>query len=75
MATPRAILEYTFDPEVIARKLAEVKAAVGQTIFRIYTPIDFHLQYENIQDALEHPTKYTINHKNYLLVEFSDLVN
>jgi protein-tyrosine phosphatase len=73
VATPHANSEFTFQPEVISHKLAELSAAAGNTI-RIYTGCDFHLQYENIQDALEHPTKYTINHKNYLLVEFSDLM-
>ena len=73
VATPHANSEFAFQPDLIAQKLAELTAAVGQSI-RIYTGCDFHLQYENIQDALEHPTKYTINHKNYLLVEFSDLI-
>jgi protein-tyrosine phosphatase len=73
VATPHANTEFTFDSALIARKLAELTAAAGPSI-RIYTGCDFHLQYENIQDALENPTKYTINHKNYLLVEFSDLM-
>jgi protein-tyrosine phosphatase len=73
VATPHANSEFAFQPDLIAEKVAELTAAVGQSI-RIYTGCDFHLQYENIQDALEHPTKYTINHKNYLLVEFSDLM-
>jgi len=73
VATPHANTEFAFDPDVVAAKLAELSAAAGDSI-RIYTGCDFHLQYENIQDALEHPTKYTINHKGYLLVEFSDLM-
>jgi protein-tyrosine phosphatase len=73
VATPHANSEYMFDPGTVAQKLAELSAAAGDSI-RIHTGCDFHLQYENIQDALEHPTKYTINHKNYLLVEFSDLM-
>ena len=73
VATPHANTEFNFQPDLVAQKLAELSAAAGDSI-RIYTGCDFHLQYENIQDALEHPTKYTINHKNYLLVEFSDLM-
>jgi protein-tyrosine phosphatase len=73
VATPHANTEFTFDPALVARKLTELTVAAGQSI-RIYTGCDFHLQYENIQDAIGNPTKYTINHKNYLLVEFSDLM-
>jgi tyrosine-protein phosphatase YwqE len=38
------------------------------------TGCDFHLSYDNIQDAIANPRKYTINGGNYLLVEFSDLL-
>ena len=30
--------------------------------------------FDNIADALAHPTKYTINHKRFLLVELSDMM-
>src|SRR5262245_36939378 len=73
VATPHANTEYTFDPGLVAQKLAELSAAAGNSI-RIHTGCDFHLQFENIQDAIRNPTKYTINHKQYLLVEFSDLI-
>jgi len=73
VATPHANTEFMFQPEAIAEKLAELTAAAGGSI-RIHTGCDFHLQYDNIQDALLHPTKYTINHKSYLLAEFSDLL-
>jgi len=33
---------------------------------------DFHLSYENVAAALEHPERYTIGSTNYLLVELSD---
>ena len=35
---------------------------------------DFHLSYDNIEDALKNRTKYTINGKQYLLVEFDNLM-
>jgi protein-tyrosine phosphatase len=72
VATPHANSEFAFQPDRIAEKLAELNAA--SPAVRIYTGSDFHLQYENIQDAIEHPAKYTINQKNYLLVEFSDML-
>lgn len=73
VATPHANHEFAFEPEVIAAKLEEMRRAVDGAI-RIHTGCDFHLSYDNIQDSLQNPTKYTINHKNYVLVEFSDLL-
>lgn len=71
VATPHANARFTFDPERIDRKIAELQAAAGP-VPHIHRGCDFHLTVENIQDALAHPGKYTINHKRYLLVEFSD---
>ena len=36
------------------------------------TGCDFHLSYENLQDIRDKPAKYTINQKDYLLVELAD---
>ncbi len=73
VATPHANLEYAFDPDQITSCIQELAAKPGPAP-RIHRGCDFHLSYDNIQDALENPTKYTINHKSYLLVEFSDLL-
>ena len=73
VATPHANTQFTFDAEQIDEKVRELEQA-SDGVLRIHCGCDFHLQYDNIQDALEHPDKYTINHKGYLLVEFSDLL-
>jgi protein-tyrosine phosphatase len=73
VATPHANLQYRFEPEKIAERMAPVREAVGGAL-RLYTGCDFHLNYENIQDAIDHPRKYTINQQTYLLVEFSELL-
>jgi len=73
VATPHANLQFTFDPDLIGRKIAELQSAAGP-LPRIHRGCDFHLTMENIQEALAHPAKYAINHKCYLLVEFSDLL-
>jgi len=73
VATPHANLVYRFEPELIRERLAEVHAA-SEGLLRLYTGCDFHLSYDNIQDAVSNPRKYTINQGPYLLVEFSDLL-
>ena len=61
---------YAFEPESIEERIAELSA---ETTLRIYPGCDFHLQFDNIEDAVAHPEKYTINHHGYLLVEFPDV--
>jgi protein-tyrosine phosphatase len=73
VASPHANLEFTFDPEVVEALIGEVQAAAGDAV-KIHYGCDFHLTMDNIQDALARPEKYAINHKSYLLVEFSDLM-
>jgi protein-tyrosine phosphatase len=71
VATPHANGQFPFSPDLIQERLSELRTAVGATI-RIHSGCDFHLSYENIQDALTNPSKYTINSKIYLLVEFPE---
>lgn len=73
VATPHANPNYRFDPQIIEERLAEVSAAANHAV-RLHSGCDFHLSYDNIEDALANPRKYTINHHCYLMVEFSDLV-
>jgi len=73
VATPHANLNYAFEPELVCERLAEIAAAAGGSL-RLYSGCDFHLSYDNILRAIADPQKYTINHKCYLLVEFSDLL-
>jgi len=71
VATPHANLEYRYDPALIRERLEELADA---SPVRLYSGCDFHLSFDNIQDAIDHPRKYTINEKSYLLVEFSDML-
>jgi protein-tyrosine phosphatase len=70
VATPHANGTYAFAPDVIAQRITELSA---EAPVRIHRGCDFHLQFDNIQDAIAHPDKYTINHHAYLLVEFPDV--
>lgn len=86
VATPHASPDYRFQPETIARRMEELRGALRKLArttepdaaesgaLELYSGCDFHLSYDNIEDALVNPQKYTINQKNYLLVEFSDLL-
>jgi protein-tyrosine phosphatase len=71
VATPHCDLRYAFQPEEIQRQLNQLQASVG-LLPRLYSGCDFHLTADSIADAVAFPAKYTINHKNYLLIEFSD---
>lgn len=73
VATPHANLSYHFDPKLIAERLTQLREAAGGAL-ELHSGCDFHLSYDNIQDAIENPRKYTINQNTYLLVEFSDLL-
>jgi len=73
VATPHANLVFHFEPERIAERIEQVREAAGGAL-RLYTGCDFHLSFDNIQDAIDHPRKYTINQQRYLLVEFSELL-
>jgi protein-tyrosine phosphatase len=72
-ATPHANQKYRFDPQIIRERLRELESAAGGAV-RLHTGCDFHLSYENIEDAIANPRKYTLNQNRYLLVEFSDLL-
>lgn len=70
VATPHASAQYRFDERVVAERIAELQGTAG---IRIYPGCDFHLQFDNIEDAVAHPQKYTVNHGSYLMVEFSEV--
>src|SRR5260370_39165893 len=72
VATPHANLHYAYRPELVDERIAELTEAVACAL-RIHRGCDFHLYYENIQQAIENPACFTINRKRYLLVEFSDV--
>jgi protein-tyrosine phosphatase len=71
VATPHASPRYAFDPELVARRLEEMRSRVGDRV-KILGGCDFHLSFENLQDIQRHPKRYTIDGKGYLLVEFAD---
>jgi protein-tyrosine phosphatase len=71
VCTPHASSHWTFDPPLVASRLDQLRTVLQDESIPLIlgSGCDFHLGYDNIQDALAHPTKYTINQKSYLLVE------
>ncbi len=73
VCTPHANHRYHFDPAVNAERVAELRQQIGE-ILTLGLGCDFHLSFDNIEDALQNHAKYTLNQKQYLLVEFADLL-
>lgn len=71
VATPHAVERYPYQPRLSRERLEEIQSRVGNKV-KLGLGCDFHLSFDNIDDALAHPHKYTLNGLNYLLVEFPD---
>lgn len=73
VCTPHANARFAFQPEVNEEKRAIIRERTNGKV-TLGLGCDFHLSFDNIEDALKNPAKYTINQKQYLLVEFDDLM-
>jgi protein-tyrosine phosphatase len=71
VATPHANDSFPFDPELIHKRCEELRERVGDRL-QLLTGCDFHMSFENLQAVQTDPARFTINQKNYLLVEFAD---
>lgn len=71
VATPHANDHYPFVPELVRQRRDEIAERFAGRL-ELATGCDFHLSFDNLQDARAHPAKYTLNQKSYLLVEFAD---
>lgn len=71
VATPHSNHKYEFQPEINREKLDILNQRLGGRL-TLGLGCDFHLAYHNIVDLEQHPSRYTLNGKQYLLVEFAD---
>ena len=71
IGTPHANEAYAFKPETIRQLCAELQARFEGRL-TLASGCDFHLSFENLQDIRRQATRYTLNQRNYLLVEFAD---
>ena len=71
VATPHANAQHPFDPAIVKQRKDEL-----QQMFRgrltLATGCDFHLSFENLREIRFAPERFTLNQKNYLLVEFAE---
>jgi len=71
IATPHANSTYPFVPSMMRARRDEIQARVAGRL-TIATGCDFHLSYENVEALRADPARFTLNQKNYLLVEFAN---
>src|ERR1700722_8751941 len=71
IGTPHAHPNHDFIPELVRARRDEIQSRFEGRL-TIATGCDFHLSFENLQDIRLYPERYTLNQKNYLLVEFAD---
>jgi protein-tyrosine phosphatase len=70
VATPHANYEYRYDRAAHLALLEELRERVPGLRFSL--GCDLHLSYENIEDAMRHPSRYAIGETRYVLVELSE---
>jgi protein-tyrosine phosphatase len=71
VATPHANPRYIFQRDVVLDRIAALTAASASRP-RIHYGREFHLTFENVEHLMENIRTYTINQKQYLLVECPD---
>lgn len=74
VCSPHANGTYAFEPRVIGEKIVELQRLLdGEGIaVKLGRGCDFHMSYENIQEAKLEPSKFSINGLGYILVEIPD---
>jgi protein-tyrosine phosphatase len=74
VATPHANNVYSFSPNEIAIRLGALREALAEESIplTVASGCDFHMSYDNLQDAITNPRKYTLNGGEYLLTELPD---
>jgi protein-tyrosine phosphatase len=74
--TPHSSDSHPYQVEVNRERMAEIQARLDEKSagrLQLALACDFHLNADNIQDALRNPLKYPIDSKGYLLVEFPEM--
>jgi protein-tyrosine phosphatase len=71
VATPHSNAQFRYQGELLEDRMRQLAAETGGKP-RIHRGCDLHLSFDNIDEVLQRPGKYSINGKQYLLVECPD---
>jgi protein-tyrosine phosphatase len=71
VATPHANDRYHYDREYLKGLVDHLQQLAGDSP-KLLLGCDFHLSYDNLEDAYANPKRYVIGETRYLLVEFSN---
>jgi protein-tyrosine phosphatase len=74
VCSPHANGSYAYEPRVIAERIGALQSLLDRESIAIKLGhgCDFHMSYENIQEAKVDPAKFSINGLGYILVEIPD---
>lgn len=74
VCTPHSNGQYVYEPAVVAAKIEELQSALNSENIplKLGRGCDFHMSYDNIQDAKADPSRFSVNGLGYLLVELPD---
>jgi protein-tyrosine phosphatase len=72
IATPHSSSQYIFDFARVRRLRDELQSRIGGRL-HLATGCDFHLDPENLKSLRKDASRYCLNQRDYLLVEFNEI--